>query len=207
LPTSGTKSFEQEVLQDRTDRHIEPAFRPRPADIEEPVVSALEPLHQALTKPLNEITVRPAAGPGKVVLEPFSRRPYDLSYACLMVPRFSTHRLHGDVVEALRTKMYEICVSFGWRLEYVMVRPEYLQWVISAPATTPPSRSVRTIREQTSRKIFEDFPHYKESNVGEDFWAPGYLVLVGPTPHPPEIIIEFIRLTRQQQGFLPNPGK
>lgn len=195
------------MLQDRTNRNARPVINLPPADTEDVAASPLAALRQTIAKPLNEIAVRPSGAPGKVVLEPFSRRPYDLSYACLVIPRFSTHRLHGDVVETLRTNMHQICLSFGWRLDFIMVRPEYLQWVISAPATTPPSRSIRTIRELTSKKIFEDFPHYKEDNLGEDFWAPGYLVLVGPTPHPPEIIIEFIRLTRQQQGFLPNPGK
>ncbi len=144
----------------------------------------------------------------KVVLEPlFTRRPYDLSYACLLIPRFAAHRLGGDVVPFLREMMYQICVSFAWRLDYIMVRPEFLQYVISAPASTPPVRSVRVIREMTSKRIFEDFPHYREVNMGSDFWAAPYLVLVGSTPHPPETIIDFIRVTRQGQGFLPGRGQ
>jgi REP element-mobilizing transposase RayT len=148
--------------------------------------------------PTQETDSRP-----RVVLEQFARRPYDLSYACLLIPRFGTHRLEGDLVEILRSNVYQICVSFGWRLDFIMIRPEFLQWVVSAPATLPPVRSIRTIREQTSKKIFDDFPRFKEENLGSDFWAPPYLVLVGPTPHPPETIIDFIRLTRQEQGLLP----
>ncbi len=139
-----------------------------------------------------------------VVFEPVaSRTPYDLSYACLLIPRFSAHYLIGDIAEDLRDWMHRICISFSWRLEDISVRPEYMQWVLYVPAATPPSRCIRTIREQTSRKIFEDFPHIRHENLSKDFWAPGYLVLVGPTPHPPEMINEYIRLTRQQQGIQP----
>jgi REP element-mobilizing transposase RayT len=142
-----------------------------------------------------------------VVLEPVARKPYDLSYSCLLIPRFSAHYLIGDIAESLREWMQRICISFAWRLEDISIRPEYLQWVLFVPAATPPSRCIRAVREQTSRLIFEDFPHIREENMSKDFWAPGYLVLVGPTPHPPEMIAEFIRLTRQQQGIQPRPSE
>lgn len=143
----------------------------------------------------------------KVVLEPVhTGSPYDLSYACLLIPRFGAHRLRGDVVPFLRELMYQVCQSFGWRLDYIMIRPEFLQYVICAPASTPPARSIRTIRELTSKRIFEDYPHYRDENMGGDFWAAPYLVVFGSDPHTAENIVEFIRLTRQGQGFLPNRG-
>lgn len=139
-----------------------------------------------------------------VVLEPVvSRQPYDLSYACLLIPRFTAHYLIGDIAEDLHEWMHRICIAFSWRLEDIAIRPEYMQWVLYVPANTPPSRCIRTIREQTSKRIFADFPHIRRENMSNDFWAPGYLVLVGPTPHPPEMINEYIRLTRQQQGIQP----
>ncbi len=142
-----------------------------------------------------------------VVLEQVDRHPYDLSYACLLIPRFSSHFLIGDIAESLRGWMRTICVSFAWRLEDISVRPEYMQWVLYVPAATPPSRCIRTVREHTSRQIFEDFPQIRQQNLSKDFWAPGYLVLVGPTPHPPEMINQYIRLTRQQQGIQPRLGE
>jgi REP element-mobilizing transposase RayT len=143
-----------------------------------------------------------------VRLEPVApRQPYDLCYALLLIPRFSSHYLIGDIAEDLHEWMRRICVSFTWRLEHILVRPEYMQWIIYVPANTPPSRCVRTIRDQTSKLIFEDFPHIREENLSKDFWAPGFLVLLGPTPHPPDMIDEFIRLTRQQQGMQPRFGR
>jgi REP element-mobilizing transposase RayT len=141
--------------------------------------------------------------PSGVVLEQVSRKPYDLSYACLLIPRFSAHYMIGDIAESLREWMHRICISFAWRLEDLRIRPEYMQWVLFVPPATPASRCIRTIREQTSQQIFEDFPHIRRENLSKDFWAPGYLVIVGPMPQPPEMISEFIRLTRQAQGIQP----
>ena len=138
-----------------------------------------------------------------VHLEPVSRRDYDLSYACLLIPRANEHLLTDKVDAFLQTTMRQICQFFGWRLDYVQVQPEYLQWVISAPAATPPSRCIHTIREQTSKGVLGKFRQFRDKNPHQDFWAPGYLVLVGLVPHPPEVIEEFIRLTRQQQGLRP----
>lgn len=143
----------------------------------------------------------------EVVLEPVSRQPYDLSYSFLLIPRFNAHYLIGDIAEDLHEWMRRICISFEWRLESILIRPEYMQWVIYVPANTPPSRCIRTIREQTSRLIFDDFPHIRRENLSKDFWAPGYSVSLGPTPHPPDMINQYIRLTRQQQGIQPRLGQ
>ncbi len=192
LPNSKQKTTLQEVLTRAASEPAGVLHRRRAEDKLIPPDAAAQAAH----------VVGGTAVSG-VVFEQVSRKPYDLSYACLLIPRFSAHYLIGDIAENLRDWMHQICISFAWRLEDIAVRPEYMQWVLYVPAATPPSRCIRTIREQTSRLIFEEFPHIRRENMSKDFWAPGYLVLVGPTLHPPEMIAEFIRLTRQQQGIQP----
>ena len=70
---------------------------------------------------------------GRVMLEPVSAGYYNLTYACLLVPRFSSHYLTGDVSDRLSEWLPQICIAFGWRLEYLAVRPEYIQWVVNVP--------------------------------------------------------------------------
>ena len=125
---------------------------------------------------------------------------YNLSYACLLIPRFDTHYLSGDVVEYLYSWMQQTFISCGWKLDSINIQPEYMQWVASVAATTAPAQITRTVRQHTSKYIFEDFPKYKKLNLGNDFWAPGHLVIVGNQLHPIKIIREFIALTRQQQA-------
>lgn len=191
LQNSNTRSTLQELLT-RARSVAEPSTTPRRRRSDEKPVDTTT----------NQETVY-RTPPSGVVLEPVSRQPYDLSYACLLIPRFSAHYMIGDIAESLREWMHQVCISFAWRLEDLRIRPEYMQWVLFVPPATMPSRCIRTIREQTSKQIFEDFPHIRRENLSKDFWAPGYLVIVGPMPHPPEMISEFIRLTRQQQGIQP----
>jgi REP element-mobilizing transposase RayT len=137
---------------------------------------------------------------GRVILEPASPGLYYLNYACLLVPRFSSHYLTGDVAAQLSEWLPNICIAFGWRLEFMAVRPEYMQWVVSVPPNTSPGYLMRIMRQQTSEKIFAEFPRLKKENPSGDFWAPGYLIMGGAQPHPQQLVKDYIKQTRQRQG-------
>lgn len=137
----------------------------------------------------------------KMVLEPVSPAVYNLDYACLLIPRFARHHLTGDLSEQIGKWVPEICVAFGWRLEYISIRPEYLQWIVNVPPATSPGYLMRILRQHTSEKIFADFPRYGKENPSGDFWAPGYLIMGGSQPPPAQLIKDFIAQTRQRQGI------
>lgn len=138
---------------------------------------------------------------GRVMLEPISPGLYNLTYACLLVPRFSSHYLTGDMSDRLSEWLPQICIAFGWRLEYLAVRPEYVQWVLNVPPAASPGYIMRIIRQQTSEKIFTEFPRLKKENPSGDFWAPGYLIMGGTQPHPPQLVKDYIKQTRSRQGY------
>lgn len=143
----------------------------------------------------------PPEGARRIVLEPPSPGLYNLTYACLLVPRISGHYLAGDLAQYLSEWMQEICIAFGWRLEFLTVRPEYLQWVVNVPPSSSPGYLMRIIRQQTSERIFAHFPRLKQENPSGDFWAPGYLIMGGDRPHPPQLVKDYINQTRQRQGI------
>jgi REP element-mobilizing transposase RayT/CheY-like chemotaxis protein len=138
----------------------------------------------------------------RITLEPISAGLYHLTYACLLVPRFSAHYLTGDLADRLAEWLPTICVAFGWRLEYLAVRPEYLQWVVNVQPNTSPGTLMRVMRQQTSEKIFSDIPRLKQENPSGDFWAPGYLIMGGTQPHPPQLVRDYIKQARERQGVL-----
>ena len=142
-----------------------------------------------------------------VILEPLFPRPYELSYACLIIPRFSTHTLKGDLVPDLQRWMVQVCVSFNWRLDALEIQPEYMQWLLTVPAAIPPAHFMRLIRAHTSKGLLTEYPRFRRENVSTDFWAPGHLVIVGSRPHSQHMIGEFIRLTRQHQGIPLDPRR
>jgi REP element-mobilizing transposase RayT len=136
----------------------------------------------------------------KLVVEPTTAGLYHLTYACLLVPRFASHYITGDLAEQIGDWLPNICIAFGWRLEYLSVRPEYLQWVANVQPNTSPGYLMRIMRQQTSEKIFSEFPRMKKENPSGDFWAPGYLIMGGTQPHPQQLVRDYIRQTRQRQG-------
>ena len=136
----------------------------------------------------------------KLVVEPTTAGLYHLTYACLLVPRFASHYITGDLADQLGEWLPIICIAFGWRLEYLSVRPEYLQWVVNVQPNTSPGYLMRIMRQQTSEKIFGEFPRLKKENPSGDFWAPGYLIMGGTQPHPQQLVRDYIRQTRQRQG-------
>jgi len=136
-----------------------------------------------------------------ILLEPVYPELYSLSYTCLLIPRFPSHLLKGDLAEYLPQWLQQICLSFGWRLEFITVQPDYLQWAILVPPSTPPGRFMQQIRQDTSEMILSNFGQIRRENLSNDFWAPGYLVVLGTRPHPEEMIHQYIRFSRRQQGL------
>jgi REP element-mobilizing transposase RayT/DNA-binding response OmpR family regulator len=136
-----------------------------------------------------------------IILEPVSAAVYNLDYACLLVPRFPHHHITGDLLDRLGEWVPHVCIAYAWRLEYISVRPEYLQWIVNVPPATAPAFLMRMMRKHTSERIFSEFPRLKKENPSGEFWAPGYLIMGGSQPPPAQLIKDFIAQTRQKQGI------
>ena len=136
-----------------------------------------------------------------VKLEPIHSESYDLSYTCLLIPRFPSHQLRGDLADYLSQWLQQICISYGWRLEFTTVNPDYFQWGLKVNASITPHQFIHTIRSETSKFILSNFGRIAKENLSNDFWAPGHLVVLGIRPHPNEMIAQYIQLMRRQQGL------
>jgi REP element-mobilizing transposase RayT len=136
-----------------------------------------------------------------ILLEPVYPDAYNISYTCLLIPRFPSHQLVGDLADQLPQWLQQVCVSFGWRLEFITVEPDYFQWALSVLPSVSPGQFMQQIRYDISKMIFSTFGRIKRENLSNDFWAPGYLVVLGIRPHPAEMVQQYIRLTRRQQGL------
>jgi REP element-mobilizing transposase RayT len=124
-----------------------------------------------------------------------------LTFSCVLIPRFDDHYLAGDITVDLLTWMKEICISYGWHLDAITIRPGYMHWVMNVPLTANPAHFMRVVRLQISQKIFENYPRFKRKNLSNDFWAPSFSVAAGSQPHSMEEVDNFIRQTRTQQGI------
>lgn len=128
---------------------------------------------------------------------------YDLSYFCLLVPRMPHHQLNGDLAAKLSEWVGQLCMAYGWRLEHLSIRPEYMQWVVNVIPTVAPDHLMETLRKQTSERIFASFPELGKDNPSGDFWAPGYFILTRIEQLSDQMIQDFINQVRQYQGTSP----
>lgn len=168
------------------------------------------PFHEAETKP-SEVQ-RPSRMPPPATIQYESRvepvlptEPtpalYNLTYACVLIPRFPHHYLTSDLAARLSEWIPHICIAFGWRVEHLSIRPEYAQWMVNVPPATSPGYLMRIIRKVTSQRIFSSFPHLQEENPSGEFWAPGYLIISSTQLPPQQMVTDFIKRTRKRQGL------
>ncbi len=136
----------------------------------------------------------------KAVSEIADGQSPEISYTCLLIPRFPSHQLRGDLAVYLPQWLEQICISRGWKLELVSIDPEYLQWEIRLNVSVSSNRMVYAIRTETSKFILSSFRRVAQENLFNDFWAPGHLVMLGVRPRFEYVISHYITLVRRQQS-------
>ncbi len=134
-------------------------------------------------------------------LEPVSPGVSVLNYTCVLVPRLPQHYLTGSLADLLAGWVQQLCLAFGWRLEGLSIRPEYLQWTVQVAPSVSPGNLVKIMRQRTSMHIFNSFAHIREQNPSGDFWAVGYLIVSGTQPPSPQLLRDYILQTRKRQGI------
>ena len=135
-------------------------------------------------------------------LEPVSQSYSRLTYTCLMIPRMPYHYLAGELADHLGRWFPQCCLAFGWRLEGLSIRPEYVQWMVEVSPAISPGNMIRILRQRTSQYIFNQYSHLKNENPSGDFWAPGYLIVSGSQPPTTQMRREFLDESRRRQGLL-----
>ncbi len=133
-------------------------------------------------------------------VEPAAPTLAHLAYTCVLLPRLPAHALDGFLAERLNDWLPQLCLAYGWRLEGLLIRPGFLQWTVQVAPANSPGNVVRLIRQQTTRRVFSQFPQLEVENPSGDFWAPGYLIISGFQPPSLHLVQDFIRQTRLRQG-------
>jgi len=189
-------------IGDRIDSSVPPIPLPLGDDLE----AALD-LSLAKTRPtpLNETeTLVEEEAPVSVLkpgaLESDTSTLHNLTYACVLVPRLPQHHLVGDLATFLAQWVTQLSLAFGWRLEHLAIRPDYLHWISVCPPNSSPGMMVHNIRQETSQYIFSEIPRLERENPSGEFWASGYLIVNGRDPFSRQMVQEFIGSVRTRQG-------
>lgn len=113
-----------------------------------------------------------------------------------LVPRLAHHYLLGELSHRLRRWVPKICQAFGWRLEFLSVRPDYLKWTLSDFPEAATKEMLQIMRQQTSDRIFRDFPSLQVENQAGDYWSPSYLVDKENRYFSTQALMSFVSKTR-----------
>ncbi|NPV84539.1 MAG: hypothetical protein HPY45_00840 [Anaerolineae bacterium] len=139
--------------------------------------------------------------------EGFSSLFANLSYTCVLVPRFQETFIDQGLNNLLSTTVPKICMIFGWTLEKLEIKPNYMLWSVQVNPAVSPGNLIRVIRKRTSKNIFEAYPQLKLLNYTEDFWAPGYLVVSGIEKLNNDMLSDFIQQTYRRKNLLKTPDR
>jgi len=102
-----------------------------------------------------------------------------LPFTCLLIPRLNPKFISNDILDFLEEKTPLIFLSYGWRLNDIIIKKDMMQWIAAIPPIIAPAFQIKTIRKETSKLIFEKFPKISMDGLMKDFWVPGYLVAIG----------------------------
>lgn len=93
-----------------------------------------------------------------------------------LVPKLDENYLLGELPHQLRRWLPAICKTYGWQLDFLSVRPDYLKWTLGDFPESLIREMLRIVRQATSNQIFRVFPNLQQGVLPHDFWSPGYLV-------------------------------
>lgn len=113
-----------------------------------------------------------------------------------LVPRLNEHFLLGELAQRLRMWFPKLCGRYGWELDLLAVRPDYLKWTLGYFPECLTHEMLAVVRRWTSERIFRFFPALKLSNPTQDFWSPGYLVDTQNREFPTQVLIAHVARDR-----------
>lgn len=102
---------------------------------------------------------------------------YLVQYHLVWCPKFRYNVLKGNVEEALKRILAEICAKYEYEILELEVMPDHLHIFVSAKPTIAPTDIVRTLKSISSIELFKEFPALKKfySRCGS-LWVKGYFV-------------------------------
>jgi len=102
---------------------------------------------------------------------------YLVQYHLIWCPKFRYNVLKGNVEEALKRILVEICNKYEYEILELEVMVGHIHIFVSAKPTIAPTDIVRTLKSITAIQLFKEFPALRKfySRFGS-LWSKGYFV-------------------------------
>ena len=90
-----------------------------------------------------------------------SHTVFQIEYHFVWVTKYHYKVLMGEIGERVRELVRETCEAFEIRIVKGVVSKGYVHILTSCPPDMAPGEIMRRIKERTSSKLFEKFPHLR----------------------------------------------
>ena len=124
----------------------------------------------------------------------------DALFTVVLTPQNERHTLEGRLAENMEEWIKEVCEAHQWELRAISVHPSYVQMTILAQPTMTSAFVINTLRNHTSRRMFNNHPNVKKELRSDDFWAASHLVYQGDQLIEFGELIEFVEKAQKDQN-------
>ncbi|NIM96258.1 MAG: hypothetical protein GTO18_21380 [Anaerolineales bacterium] len=125
---------------------------------------------------------------------------YHLPFTAVLLTRFPTHKLEGELRNQVRDWLHSLCIAWGWRTESIDVDTNLLLFTVSLSPEIAPAQALHQLAHDLSTRIMEASPDFATELPSGHFWAKRYLLRSGSEIEP-ERVETFVEATRRAQGF------
>jgi REP element-mobilizing transposase RayT/CheY-like chemotaxis protein len=131
----------------------------------------------------------------------------DALFTIVLTPQNERHIINGLLAENMRNWISEVCVVHQWELRSISVQPAYVLMTILAQPTMTSAFVINTLRNHTSRRLFNSHPNVKKELRSNDFWAASHLVFDGDHQVQFDELLEFVeKAQRDQKNWFDTPN-
>ena len=108
-------------------------------------------------------------------------------------PKYRRPVLRGEVGQAVRKQIQEICRGHDLEILQGHVRPDHVHLLLSIPPHLSPSRVMQAVKGKTSHRLLMNYRRWRQTFWGRHLWARGYFVASSGNVTD-ETIAEYIRV-------------
>jgi REP element-mobilizing transposase RayT len=126
---------------------------------------------------------------------------YYLPFTAILIPRFPNHRLTGSLANQLENWLKDLCVAWGWRVDHIDLRADFLRFTFSLSPDIAPAQAVQHLANNLSSRILNAFPGLMSDLPSGQFWTKSYLLTAGSDVGKDRLAL-FIETTRKEQGLV-----
>lgn len=110
-----------------------------------------------------------------------------------LIPRSESMILQRQIAGVLNQTITRLCQAFNWKLDNLTIRPTYMQWTVTIPATLSPEDMVTIVKKETSQELIKALSADFGLTDNDEFWAPESMNATGrdfvPSTHWQDFIL------------------